>query len=219
MPVTMVRTTALLPMFMSNVPTCPDFVAERAVRQAAITFCEVSRAWRHVSTHTLVGGAHVLVAPPNTAIHEIEFAEWDRNKLTPMQYSSIDSAREGHPEYITQVSPGEVAVYPALPVGLPDQLEISVFLKPLATSAVGLLMDDPLHDINDVIPDFLVSIHGGALARGALGLIFAIPNQPWSDAAAASYYSNQFDTDCSNSFRQNLRGQQRARSRTTSRWM
>lgn len=219
MPVTMVRTTALLPMFMSNVPTCPDFVAERAVRQAAIIFCETSRAWRHVSRHTLVGGAHVLVAPPNTAIHEIEFADWNGQKLTPMQFTNLDSTREGQPEYITQVSPGEVALYPALTVGLPDQLELSVFLKPLATSAYGMLMDDPLHDINDVIPDFLVSIHGTILARGALGLIFAIPNQPWSDPAAASYYTGLFERDCANSFRENLRGQQRARSRTISRWM
>lgn len=215
----MVRTAVLLPMFMSYVPTCPDFVAERAVRSAAITFCERSRAWRHVSQHALTGGGHVLIAPPNTAIHEIEYATWDGNALTPVQYSHVDITREGQPSYITQVSPNEITLLPALAASQPTDLELSVFLKPLATSAVGLDAEDPLHDINDVIPDFLVSIWGATLARGALGLIHAIPDHPWSDGERASYYTQMFQTDCDNAFRANLRGQQRARSRTISRWM
>lgn len=220
MPVTMVRTAALLPMVMSYVPTCPDFVAERAIREAAILFCSQSRAWRQVSTHTLeVGIPHVLIAPANTAIHEIEYATWNGNKLTPVQFSSLEGDRDGQPEYITQVSPGEIALYPRLGLGQPTQLEVSVFLKPLATSAVGLDLMDPMHDTNDVIPDFLVSIHGTTLARGALGLIHAIPDQPWSNDQKAAYYTALFREDCDNAFRQNLRGQQRARSRTLSRWM
>lgn len=217
--VTMVRTAKLLPMIMSYVPTCPDFTAERAIRQAAITFCEVSRAWRHVSTHTIVGGEHILVAPPHTAIHEIEFATWNDRKLEPVQFTSMSSTRVGQPENITQVSPGSVLLYPALGADQPDKLEISVFLKPLATSAVGVDLMDPLHDVNDVIPDFLVSIHGTTLARGALGLIHAIPDQPWSNDQRAAKYSAEFKRDCDSSFRQNLRGQQRAPSRTISRWM
>lgn len=217
----MVRTTALLPMIMSYVATCPDFTAERAIRQAAITFSERSRAWRHVSTHALVGGGHVLIAPPHTAIHEIEYASWNGRKLTPVQFSTVEGPSEGLPAYITQVSPNEVTMLPALGPGphAENLLEISVFLKPLATSAVGLDADDPLHDLNDVIPDFYVSIHGTTLANGALGLIHAIPDQPWSDPQRAAYYTQAFNTACDNAFTQNLRGQQRARLRTRSRWM
>ena len=213
--VVMVRTKELLPMIAEMVPLCPFFTSERCIREAAIEFSERSRAWRHVSTHAVIAGEHTMIAPDHTAIHEIEYAQWNGAKLTPIQFSTLELPAEGRPAYITQVSPGAVQLLP-FEAG---SLEISVFLKPLATSAIGTDAADPLHDPHDVIPDFYVSIHGTTIKHGALSLIFAIPNQVWSDPQRAAYHEEKFRRACDGSFRENLRGQQRAPSRTTARWM
>lgn len=62
MTVQMVRTAALLPLVAPYVPTCPDFVAEQAIRMAAIEFAERSRAWRHVVSVDVFGGFSNLLS-------------------------------------------------------------------------------------------------------------------------------------------------------------
>ena len=215
MPVTMIRTSAFLPLILPHCPECPDFVAETQARLAAIEFCERSRAWRHLTTVPLVASEGVLVAPEAAAIHEIEYARFNGRKLTPVQFSTISTIAQGVPEYVTQVSPGAVTVSPFIE---PGDLEVSLFLKPMASSEFGTLADDPLADRFNVVPDFLVSVHGGAIALGALARILSIPRQPWTVYINALKYEARFNEKLGASFRANMRGQQRAPVRTSSRW-
>jgi hypothetical protein len=217
MPITMRPTADFLPLILPFCPECPNFVVEQQARFAAIEFCERARAWRNVTTVAMIeasAGNAVLVAPPEAAIHEIEFAEWDGKKLKPVQFSELVDVPLGRPEYITQVSPGEVQVTPFEP----GTLRISVFLKPRASSEFGTDAARPLFDRFNVVPDFLISIHGSAIAAGALARILAIPREPWTDERKAAEYEMRFREKLDSAFRQNMRGQQRAPIRTKAVW-
>lgn len=217
MPVTMKRTSAFLPLILPFCPECPDFLAEQHARFAAIEFCERSRAWRHLTTVTIQtgsAGTGVMVAPDTAAIHEIEFAEIDGRKLTPVQFSSIDNAAEGQAEYITQTAPGEVRVVPFEP----GSLKISMFLKPLTGSQYGTDAASPMFDRFNVVPDFLVDMHGHTIAAGALAKLLSIPREPWTDEKKALQYEARFREKLDSAFRWNMRGQQRAPQRVKPRW-
>ena len=243
--VSLVRTSALLPLITPYAPTCPDFIAEQHVRLAAITLAERSRAWRHVVTANIspgwstiltatVGGQevellftqggqdHIATAgadetvqlsdmrPSAAVIHEIEFAEFDGQPLTPMQFSTARGEAQGRPRYITQVAPNTVRVMPFAS----GKLEMSLFLKPASGVEYGTDPADPLADRFNVIPDFFISLHGNALAAGALARILSIPDSPWTDMQNAARYDMIFRENLNGAFRANMRGQQRAKIRT-----
>lgn len=245
MAVILKRTAELLPLVMPYAKACPEFIAEQAIRFAAIDFAERSRAWRHLVEveigsepfQSILMGAvsgevfdllftingndyQATTAPyplggqftgiPVAAIHEFEFAEFNGEKLDPVQFTTMSSAGEGQPRYITQVSPGTVALIPFQP----GTLRMSMFLKPVAASEYGTRADDPMFDRFNVIPDFFVSMHGHALAAGALARLLSIPDEPWTDEQKALLYRTEFDMKLNASFRWNMRGQQRAPIRT-----
>lgn len=217
MPVTMKRTAAFLPLILPFCPECPEFLAEQHARFAAIEFCERSRAWRHLTTVALPegsAGTGVMVAPDTAAIHEIEFAEVNGKPLRPIQFSTMEDAPEGRPEYVTQTAPNEVRITPFEP----GVLRISVFLKPLTGSEYGTDPVSPLFDRFNVVPDFLVDIHGHVIASGALSKLLSIPGEPWTDKKTALQYEARFREKLDSAFRWNMRGQQRAPQRVASRW-
>lgn len=210
MPVTMIRTQAFLPLIIPFVPKCPSFLVEQMVRFVAIDFCERSRAWRHVTTVPVTGPETVPVAPDTAAIHEIEFTEFEGKHLTPIQFSVIASNAQGAPRYVAQASPNALIISPFTA----GDLKVSMFLKPLASSEFGSDASDPMFDRFNVVPDFLLSIHGATIAAGALAKVLAIPDEPWSNAAEGLRYRTEFEMKADTAFRWNMRGQQRAPIRT-----
>lgn len=237
MPVNLRPTTDLLPLIAPYAPSCPAFLAEQMIRFAAIEFAERTRAWRHIAhievtegnappllsgvigeqeydllfTVGHVEGLDVLADVPAVAvIHEIEFAEFDGQRLTPVQFSTIASETTGAPQYITQVAPNALTLIPFQP----GKLSLSVFLKPASGSDYGGDADNPLFDAFNVVPDFFVTLHGDTIANGALARILSIPNEPWTDEAKAALYEARFREKLKTAFRSNMRGQQRAKIRT-----
>lgn len=210
MAVQLVSTATLLPQIAPFAPTCPAFVAEQQIRMAAIDLAEVSRSWRHVTTISAVAADETLVAPPFTAIHEIEFAEFEGQPLTPIQFSTFVQGGEGRPTHISQISPGGICLSPFMP----GTLRVSLFLKPRADNAMGGNPAKPFEDAHNVIPDFFVYLHGSTLTMGALARIYAIPDEPWTDEGRAAFYNAEFIRKRDSTFRANLRGQQRAKLRT-----
>lgn len=144
------------------------------------------------------------------AIHEFEFAEFNGQRLTPIQFTSMNATTEGQPRYITQVSPGTIALLP----WSTGTLSMSMFLKPVSASEFGTYSADPLFDRYNVVPDHFVTMHGTTLAAGALSRILSIPDEPWTDEKKAMLYRAEFESKLNTSFRGNMRGQQRAPIRT-----
>lgn len=213
-----VRTTHLsdfLPLVLPHAPGCPIPVATFNLRVAAIEFCEKTRCWRNVSKQTVSRQNATVIAPQYAAIHQIEYAYFNGEKLTPTQFSDIDqsdaSALVGDaPSYITQVTPNTVAVYP-FAVG---ELSLSTFLKPRGGNEFGQNEENPIEDAYDFVPDFMLIQHGEPIAFGALARILAIPQQPYTNVDMAMHYLGRFREAMDGLFSSNMKGQQRAPRRT-----
>lgn len=151
-----------------------------------------------------------MPAAPFSAIHEIEYAEFDGRPLEPVQFSSMQSRTEGRPRYITQAWPGVVRVFPEAE----GMLELSLFLKPTANSQYGTDPAHPLFDRYNVVPEHYLSLHGNVIAAGALERILAMPRQSWTNMQEAARFAVIYQDKANTSFRANMRGQQRAPIRT-----
>lgn len=212
---------AFLPHVMPFVDGCPRPVAELQLRNAAIEFCERTRAWRHMMAVTLTAQNQSVSSPNYTAIHEIEDATFDGVALTPTQFTDVGptelTGQEslGFPRYVTQIAPSMLSVYPFAT----GTLRMSVFLKPRSGQAFGTDPDDPLHDAYNMVPEFMLSQHADTIAAGALSRIMALPKQRFTNEAMAGFYMSKFMEHCDRKSDTSMRGQQRAPKRTTSRYM
>lgn len=215
------RLDALLPLIIPYVTSCPEPYALFQLRQAAIEFCERTKCWRHIVTVGIAANHTATVAPDFSTIHEFEEAWLGEVKLTPTQFTDAqpdelsgqsigDRAR-----YITQIAPGEVAVYP-FEAGT---LKISCFLKPRQGQQFGTDAADPMFDAYNVIPAFLFDQHAIDLSNGALARIMLTPNEPFSDPARAAFHEAAFNSACASSFSSSIRGQQNAPVRVKPNWM
>jgi len=190
----------LLPQVMPYAPGCAEPTAVAHIRDAAVRFCERTRCWRHIDTFRTQGNHHEILAVPSQALlYEIEWAKFDDRDLE----AKIPDSRTWHrddgytyPRYISQVNPTCVSIEPHV-VG---ELTVSVYLKPAPTA--------------DMLPDFLITDFGRAMADGALATLLLLPNQPFTNPQLAMAFEAKFQTALDKNFDFNLRGQQRARRRT-----
>lgn len=199
----------------------PEPLAEGMLRQAAIEFCERTRCWRHLVTLPVTAANRTVAAPANTAIHEFEEARWNGIELTPVAFTDADpnelTGRNdiGSPKFIAQIEPGMVSIYPYQT----GTLRLSMFLKPRHGQAYGVDASNPLSDALNVVPEFLLTQHGEAIAYGALARLLAIPGEEWSNPALAMTFAGVFEQKAGGHSARNMRGQQRAPIRTKPQWM
>lgn len=196
----MIEFDVLLPRVNQFAQAVPEPLAIQHLRDAAIVLCERTRCWRDVYTTTTSGDdIEVTSVPSYAALFEIEWARFDGQLLMPVAPTSdLIVGEEGVPRNITQLTPNTVTL---VPFGV-GQLQMSSFLKPSMSA--------------DVIPDFLYTEFGSALADGALSTLLLIPNQPYSNPQQAMYHGQRFNAVLDKNFAYNLRGQQRAAKRTKS---
>ena len=214
MALTFTRISALLPFMRGYAPMCPDPILELAARAAAVEFCERTRCWRHVTTITITEAGGVDIVPSVASIHEIERAEANDVALIPTQHSEIQGEHEiAQPRWITQTNPQSVTVHPW--PGEPVEVSLSLFLKPRFDIEVGLDPQNPLHDRFNVLPAWIVTQHGERIADGGLSRVLTQPQTRWFDPQLAAVHAARFEQAMSSHFRTNMRGQQRARVRTS----
>jgi hypothetical protein len=215
------RLSSLLPLVLPFAKHCPEPFALLQARLAAIEFCEKTRCWRHVATVEMVANHTAFVAPTHSTIFEFEDATFDGNPLAAIQYTEAtpdelaEIAGSGRPKWLTQISPGEVAVYPFEP----GTLRLSMFLKPRHGQLFSTDPDDPLHDAYNVIPDFLFQQHANALADGALARILMCEGEPFFNPQKAAVHDARFGEACGRRSSSHVRSQQRAPIRTKPRWL
>lgn len=215
------RIGAFLPLVLPHLVAAPRPLVELSLRQAAIEFCERTKAWRHIITTPVTVQKPMPAAPDYCAIHQIESATLDGHVLTPISHTEVvtDDMRgeqdRGVPQYITQSTPNEVQIYPFAP----GTLRLSVILKPRAGQLFGTDPADPLHDAYNVVPEFMLSQHGETIAYGALARMFIVPGEAWTDASRANFYRAEFEKRAVASQAVSLKGQQRSPIRTKPAWM
>lgn len=215
------KLSALLPLIMPFAKGCPEPMALMQARLAAIEFCEKTRCWRHVTSISLTTQHTAIVTPDHSAIFEFEEATWNGKTLTPVQYTDADPdelaemAEDAEPNWITQISPGEIALYPFRA----GTLRLSMILKPRHGNLYGTDAADPLHDAYNVVPQFMLDLHAAALADGALARILVTKGETFYDPNEAGRRQAMFREACSNKSGANIRGQQRAPVRAKARWL
>ena len=215
------KTADLLPYILPIAPTVPLPYAEFQARLATIEFCERTRCWRQIITTSLSNKGRAIIASPNSTIHEFEEASLDGVDLIPSQFTEAEPEEvtgrqnKGQARYITQVNPGEVAVFPVQQ----GKLRVSCFLKPRHGQDIGVNQANPLEDSFNALPAFMITQYASALASGALERILGTPKQDFTDLKMAAYHRSLFEAACNSHFSANMRGQQRAPMRVKPRWM
>ena len=211
----------LLPYILPHAPTVPTPFAEFQARLAAIEFCERTRCWRQIINTVVDATGRACITAHTATIHEFEEATLDGVSLTPTQFTEAEPgqltgvSQEGQAKYITQITPGEVLVYPIQS----GDLRVSCFLKPRHGQSMGTDAENPLNDEYNVIPDFMVKQYAAALADGALARIMSTPKQDFTDLSLSVFHRGEFEKACNGHFGANMRGQQRAPKRVKARWL
>lgn len=197
----------LAPHVLPWAPTVPEPVMIHYLREAAITFCMRSRSWRSEETYVLTspGVDTPLVTCCDSVIFEIQSVQhrqsagesWSQ-KLEPRSFQDIDDwyGDGGNPQFFTQNTMNTIRVLPFYE----GDLRVSMYLKPDQQA--------------QTLPDYIFESHPQIIAAGALAKILLLPGYDFAEPNLAMMYASQFEQACDSHFKDNLRGQQRARTRT-----
>ena len=154
---------------------CPDILAQQAIIDSAIEFCEETR----IITTTVAPfgviagtGTYVLALPAGTASAVVDKVWFSTTQLYPASATSInailayvsstssiggtETARQGTPSEFYEFSPGVIGVYP-----VPDRTTSGILSARVATKPTreATQLDDVLYN------DWVEAICAGALYR------------------------------------------------------
>lgn len=188
--------------------------ARKAVRLAAIDFCEKTRCWREILTVTVDERNETVVVPAYAALHRIEEATFgDDVILTPIQFTDttlMQRATDAQPKYIAQTHFNSVALIPYQA----GTLTLSAFLKPRPDTNLTIGAGGELEDDFDLIPEFMFNQFAQAIADGALSKLLITPGQPFTNPQEALRRGMLFREACDTNFTANIRMQHEPPKRT-----
>lgn len=201
-----------LPEVLVDVLLCPEPVATNAIRNAAIEFCERTRAYKADLTPITVTLATATYAfagmPTETVVHEILEATIGDQVVDPV---GPDDLRELYgadwrtktgptPLYVTQDDERNVRVVPIPTATLTDTLKVFAALKP-THNATGI--ESRIYEENKTI-----------IAAGAKGKLLMVPKQPYTNQPLGVFYLEQFEIAASSRAIRASRGFTRAKLRS-----
>ena len=192
-------------------PGVPDPTAYKAIRNAAIEFCERTRLWKYeddydVTVEDCNGG---IFTPSGSQLHDIEAVLFNGHELEPRATRDLDRLEKGWrtgelgsglPKYYTQIDPNTLRIVPAME----GHLYLCLRLK-------------PSQDATDV-PDFLAGEYREVIAWGALGRLLTIPGQSYSNPDLGTFYAAKFSDKLDRLSIKGVTGQQNAPKRTRARF-
>jgi len=171
-----VRYSDLFVYVLSEAPSCPEFTAERAIRDACIDFCARTDLYRaEPQTLTVTRGVtdYELDSPTGTEPNHVKSILRDGRALEAVPYEdafmNIELSDFGPATYFSQYDNRNVLIGPK-PEGRAS-LKVLYTLKPTQSSTT--------------IPDTIGLEHRETLVAGALFRLQMMSGQPWMDGAAA----------------------------------
>jgi hypothetical protein len=200
---------SFLPEVRPWAPGVPDTTAFKALRSAAIEFCERTKLWKYESTTAVLAAnpaTSTIVTPAGSAVQDIEVALFDGNELTPKGTRDLDDILPGWrtgdvgtglPQYITQIQQDTLTLAPAPYAD--GSLYLCLRLKPSQSTLT--------------LPDFLAN-YAECIGWGALGRLLTVPGQSYSNPELATYYTTRFMSKLDALSIKGTVGQQNARKRT-----
>jgi hypothetical protein len=169
----------------SEASGAPDFVIERAVRDAAIDFCIQTDVYRlEPEDIQVIAGIdeYDLSIPIGTELNHIIDIYRNREALRPVSYSRLlevtgDGTQKGAPKYYSQ---RDNTVFYLSPVpNKAETLKVLYSVKPSPASTS--------------IPDTIGREYREAFVHGALYRLQMMSGQPWSDLGSAQSNKTLFD--------------------------
>ncbi|CAB4134871.1 hypothetical protein UFOVP275_27 [uncultured Caudovirales phage] len=200
---------SFLPEVRPWAPGVPDATAFKAIRGAAIEFCERTKLWKYESTTPVLStdpATSAISTPTDSSVFDIEVSLFDNKELVPKAPRDLDAIFEGWrtgaigtgaPLYITQIEQNKMTMVPQSYAD--GSLYLCLRLKP---SQTALTMPDFLKDYSECI------------GWGALGRILTVPGQSYSNPELATYYTGRFLVKLDALSRKGTTGQQNAVKRT-----
>ena len=192
-------------------PGVPDPTAFKALRGAAIEFCERTKLWKFESTTAVLStdpATSTITTPADSTVFDIEVAEFDGVELIPKATRDLDDIMHGwrtglvgagQPRYITQIEQNKLTLVPQAYAD--GSLYLCLRLKP---SQTAMTMPDFMRDYAEVI------------GWGALSRLLTVPGQSFSNPALAAEYLAKFNMRLDSLSLKGSTGQQNAKKRTKS---
>lgn len=174
-----------LPEVMLDVMGCPDSIAENAVKQSAIEFCNQSRVYRdQLADLSTANGTptYSIVVPAGSemiALHKVNQVG-QQLPLPTIPTILLDrfiiSTTPERPRWFNQETPATITFFHT-----PDDIytyNLFAILKPTKASTSG--------------PDFLFNDWLEPIAHGAKKRLKAMSGRTWFDGSMVKYHSREF---------------------------
>lgn len=163
-----------------QVPSCPLFQIEQALRDSAIEFCTKTDAYlQEVEDLILIPGVdeYDLSPPSGTHVNHVLDIIRDGTPLTPVGMRYVRRKDQaGKPLRYTQTDSDTIVFIPT-----PDKAETLKVLYSLKPSQAS-----------SSIPDVLAKENTETLVHGALWRLFRVAGTPWYSMSTANVYYEMF---------------------------
>ena len=167
--------SAFYPDLLPEIPSAPLPIVDQWLRNAAIEFCERSKAW--VVDLALIDAvanqmSYALGLAADTELVEIITVWFANKKITPESPRFLEQtfadwpAKTGTPLYYTQQDAGSILLVPAPDAAATGAIKIKAAVKP-GLAATG-------------IEDWIFSQWRQGLVAGAKAKLFAMNGTPWA---------------------------------------
>jgi hypothetical protein len=203
-----------------NANGCPLPVVRQKVRAAAIEFCRLSRAWRHLGltpldavasqqTYVIGTSAATGTLPADTAVAHIFQVNYNGVPLDPLTPAQLKGkgdlwfSEEGDPEAFACFKDGQ----------------FSLWRIPGASTAGAIVVPDVALEPSQAaatVDDMIFQRYREAVAKGALARIHAMPGKPYTDLQLAGALDRDFRAEAgsANVGASSSRGHARLRTQT-----
>lgn len=194
------------PHVLPYAPGCPDPVAEFNLRLAAQDFCARTRCWRHalvsITTTEEAGvGPYDMPLPEDTELVRIEDATVNGRPIDVLSEDALPVDWRAYPNTVRDcIFTNDLRTLYVVPPYTEDRvLAVNVSLKPADTA--------------EELPEALSRLYMRHIAAGALELILAQPEKPYTNPALAMHQGGKFTAAIAKTSIQVQRGHSSFRAR------
>lgn len=209
-----IRYDQLTALILPEVQGCSDPMAEQAIRDAAIEFCQRSMVWTHIADPQSIVASNAIydIEPPSGAtLVEIKSIKVS-NQTAPLDPMSIDQLDQEYPDWrtatgepfaFTQVEDAEFILAYVPDTSIDDGLQITLTVQP-ARNSTG-------------IPEWINNRYQEVILAGAKARLMRKQGTAWYNPQQAADYRSEFDSGIAGAKEDSTLSSVRAAVRTTSR--
>jgi len=175
-----------------HVPFCPDFMRQRAIRDALIQFCRETRSWRETVPE-------MSLSPGDSEIDANVVAGYISRQAVALEVNDIFLSETSAPlrkrsrEELDRNVSGWQADTSDTPTGYFMSPQRVIRFYP----AMNATADEVLLDIEvvlsptlaiETLPDYIYNFHSEAISNAAIWRLLTQPEMPWTDLKRAAFF-------------------------------